>query len=129
MTDVERVRWQRYARDLADRMGLKDWTIEFPGERWHANDNGGSASATLAYGRRLIRIHLPDRFHCDSLEEQRDSIVHELVHCHFAMMDGMVEDWLDGEKYKAYRRAWEYGIDAMAAALAPHLPLPPGGED
>ena len=121
MTDAEREKWSAYVRDIADRIGLKDWTITVPGTppRDHAD-----ASMWMCYGRRVARVHLPDSIRHEPPEEQRDIVVHELVHLHFAAMDGTVTDWLDEDKGKAYNRLFEYGIDAMAAALAPHMPLP-----
>lgn len=121
MTEAERGRWLTYVRALADRMGLKDWTITVPsGPPVGQSD----ASTWMCYGRRVARIHLPDSFVHESPEEQRDTIVHELLHLHFNAMDGLVTDWLDGEKIKGYQRMFEHGIDAVAAALALHLPLP-----
>lgn len=121
MTDAELDRWRAYVRDVADRMGLKDWVVEVPG----APSVGRSdASVVMVYGRKLARIGLPDSIRHEPAEEQRNTIVHELVHLHFAPMDGMAEDWLDAGQYKAFLRMFEYGVDAMAAALAPHMPLP-----
>jgi hypothetical protein len=121
MRDDERERWATYVRDIADRMGLKDWTITVPGAPPEDHDD---ASTRMSYGRKVARVYLPDSFRHETPEEQRDIIVHELVHPHFAAMDGMAEDWLDSDRYVAFLRMFEYGVDAMAAVIAPHMPLP-----
>ena len=121
MSSSKRTAFASYVRQLADQFGLKDWAIEVP----ETPPDGTAIAATwMAYGQRLARIHLSDKFLCDTPEDQRDTIVHELLHLHFAAMDGLVTDWLEADKHKAYSRMFEYGIDAIAIAVSPRLPLP-----
>lgn len=118
----------RYARLLADEVGLRDWQIKVSPEPC---DPSSSAHVTIAYGRKLATISVPDDFRDQAPEEQRNSVVHELVHCHFESMANAVQNDLvellgrpaDGLFFASFRRQYEYGTDAVAEALARHLPL------
>lgn len=133
---IQRTRadFQPYVRSLADSIGLKDWKIQIS-EAPPPNSDSAEASTWTAYGQRRAEIYLSDRFLGSSSEEQRDTVVHELLHLHFAPMDGIVTDVVEAGPYKAYSRLFEYGIDAVAVAIAPRFLLPsqildsPSGDD
>lgn len=110
-----------YVRRLADLMGLKDWTVEIVDE---APSNDAEASTVMVYGRKLARIRFSAKFLDDTPEGQRETVVHELTHLHLMPMDGVISDLLNEEHYRIYMRFMEYGIDGIAEAWAPHLPLP-----
>lgn len=112
-----------YARQLAVRLGLRDWRIEI-GDVPPPNSDSSEASTWTAYGQRRAEIYLSDRFLGASPEDQRDTVVHELLHLHFAAMDGLVTDWLEAVHQKSYSRMFEYVIEAVAVAIASLFPLP-----
>lgn len=109
-------------------MALRDWTIDL--QRQPCDDDC-NAQASLVYGRKIVRIRVSRDFRGFDLERVRQTVVHELVHCHFAAADMQVEHDLPDHLGKqaaelffdSFRRNMEYGVDAMAAALAPHMPL------
>ena len=112
-----------YVRDLANRMGLRDWAFEIP--RTQPDDTEANAAIFCAFGRKHGEIRLSDSFLEDSTpEEQRQTLCHELAHALFAPMHQFLRDTLDEHAFKAYLLLFEYGIDATADALAPHMPLP-----
>jgi hypothetical protein len=125
----ERRDLEAYARRVADEMGLRDWEIAV-GEQ--PCENGNAAAVACTYGRKHALIEVGRDFRDDTAEEQRHYIVHELVHCHLEAADNMVEQDLefalgahaDRVFSDGFKRQLEYGIDALATALAPHLPLP-----
>ncbi len=118
----------RYVRWIADEIGLRDWTIDLQHEPC---DEDCNAQANLVYGRRLVRIRVSRDFRGYDRERVRQTTVHELVHCHFAAADNQVQHNLpdhlgqQGSRlfFDAFRRNMEYGVDAIAGALAPHMPL------
>lgn len=121
MTDPRKQAFAAYLRELADRMGLKDWEITV--KDGPPDDRSARCSVWMRYGGKQARTYLSEEFLRGTPEEQRADLVHELVHLHFAAMDGVVEDALSPEMYRAYQRLWEYGIDGIAEAWAPSLPL------
>jgi hypothetical protein len=124
MRDERRQRFLPYVRALADRMGLKDWEATVSDQP--PRSPTAMAGVFLHYGQRRADIHLGDSFLDEPTDLQRLHLAHELVHLHFAAADGVAEDWLDTSQYAGFLRLFEYGVDAVATAWAPHLPLPPG---
>jgi len=109
-------------------MGLRDWEFELLKE--HADD-GKTAQIFPTYGRRHALICVCLCFRDHSPEEQRNTIAHELVHCHLEPACDMIRRDLDdalGKKasrvvWGAYVRQIEYAVDGHAGAVAPALPL------
>lgn len=121
MIDPRKQAFLPYLRSLADRMGLRDWEVKVADEP--PRDSSASAGVFLPYGMRYVKVHLGESFLDGTPEERRTTLVHELVHVHFAAASGMAEDLIgDGER-KCWLRMFEYGIDAVAEAWAPSLPL------
>jgi hypothetical protein len=64
-------------------------------------------------------------------EEIRDTVVHELTHCHFGdLWDQLRRDLLGSMGQEGYdhftnsaERNLEHAVDAMSIALAKHMPL------
>jgi hypothetical protein len=68
-----------YVRDLADRMGLKDWRIEV--DRELTSDSVNARVICPDPYRRAV-ITLGSDFAGESAEDQRGAFVHELLHVH-----------------------------------------------
>lgn len=128
MTKAERKVLGGYVRDTADAMELRDWTIELMHDPC---EDGAMATVNSPFGRKLARVWVCEDFRERSAEEQRDTIVHELVHLHLESAASMVRTDLEehlGKQadklfFDAWRRLFEYGIDGLSAAIAKHLPL------
>jgi hypothetical protein len=120
----------RYIRHVADEMGLRDWSIGLVKRELPA-DQGEQANVEVVYGRKLAKITLRETFRSEHPEDQRQIIVHELVHCHFEPAVGQVrcdlEDHLSRQAdrlfWEAFKRNIEYAVDALAEAIAPRMPL------
>lgn len=137
LTKAERVEWGEYLRESADRLGLRDWTIDLCRtlDDEEPDDEGNFAMATCAhtYGRRHAVIKLHEKFLERRPDEQRHYIAHELTHCHFAPVWNQTRDDLttllgkpaDTVFWAAWRQNMEYGVDGVAEQLARLLPLPP----
>jgi hypothetical protein len=119
---------EAYARSIADDMGLRDWAIDFNWKR--PADEGDGGSIDWPEGRKHAVIRLSADFKDYDPAEQRYVVVHELVHCHFAPMQDTVEEDLQPHLARptydlysrSFRRTLEYGVDAVAHAIAAQLP-------
>lgn len=118
----------RYIRQVADLMELHDWHLHLMREPC---DEDCNAQTRLIYGRKVAEIRVVEGIRLMEPERIRQTITHELVHCHFAAISNQVAIDLPehlGKQaaeifYEAWLRNFEYGVDAIAAALAPSLPL------
>lgn len=130
MNEKHRIFWSHYLRWLADKMALQDWTV---GIAVDAAEDGANATVHRSRGRKMAMVALkPDWETNYSPEEQRQTLVHELLHCHVMGCDILLADARENHK-----KSWmmhlelnigvqqEYAIDAIAQVLAPFLPLPP----
>jgi hypothetical protein len=118
----------RYIRRVADELELRDWTLTLSNNPAPKDCYG---HMTETYGRKLAVIEVCADFRNLDAEQQRHTIVHELVHCHLAPPTNMVLNDLEKELsdttdrifWASYKRQIEYSTDALASALAKHLPL------
>lgn len=121
--------WQAYVDHLKAFMRLQDWTVTVTD---HAPENPDHvASIDPFYGRQVAAICLSRGFTTATPEEQRQTIVHELLHLHtnrtknvfYRIIEGRTEGWLRlGAEF--HNEATEYTTDIIADILAPFLPLP-----
>jgi hypothetical protein len=117
------------ARQFANLMGLRDWSVEVT--RTPPFDPDALATCQVADGRRHLRLSFARDFPSLPPEEQRHALVHELIHPHLASMDHTVREDLAGElggaAYRLFRarfiRDLEGAVDALAGVIAPTLPL------
>lgn len=124
----------RYIHCIADEMGLRDWTLHLLREPC---DEDCNAQTHIIYGRRKAEIRVSEEFRSREPERIRQTVVHELTHLHFAAATNQVDRDLQGHLgdqardifYQGWLRNFEYGIDATAIALAPHMPLIDWDED
>lgn len=129
MKRSEAIRWGRYIRHMANQLGLRDWTLTL--ETSGCPDDA-LACVTPTEGRKLAIIRLCDDWLDLTADDQRHCIAHELIHCHFDSADNIVRlDARPQMSQSAYDvmlagfvRQMEYGVDGLADAIAPLLPLP-----
>lgn len=118
----------QYVRKVADAMGLRDWRLDVKGEP----PEYAYAQCRPTDGQRHAELRFGSDFEALEPERRRAIVVHELVHCHIAQLQWQVEKDLerhlgpstDRVFFDSFRRNVEYAVDAIAEALAPHLPLP-----
>lgn len=137
----------RYVRHCADEMGLRDWTFRVDlnvsesdlravddhdggSDVWGASCDPirGRKYATIALGREMI-----GRLLDGELEEFRQTIIHELAHCHLTPLWEQIRLDLLGNNLMALsaydvfmasaERNLEYAVDAFADAIAPRMPI------
>lgn len=128
MTDEQ---LRQYVRLVADALGLKDWS--FYAERKDSEDN--TAECACVYGRQYATIRFDRAFFEETPDEQRIIVIHELLHCHHAPVDELIENALPHVMTEqqhnvfmaTYRVNMERMIDPVAVAIAGMgaIPLPP----
>ena len=111
-----------YARCLADRMELRDWTV-CVSDAPPANPNH-EASAEAAYGQKFVTIALSERYLHLPEAEQRATMCHKLIHAHWGPVDHLIRRLLPEREYEAYQLSMEYAVEGLAQAIAPSMPLP-----
>lgn len=121
MTDPRRQVFAAYLRALADALRLRDWTIRLSDE---PAGPGDSADVACPYGRKLATVRLGESFLDDAPEEQRHTLTHELIHCHLMPAWEVACEGLEPAAVAVFRRLAEYGVDGLADAVAPLMPLP-----
>jgi hypothetical protein len=129
MNDAERAYWQGYARDLADRMGLRDWVVQIGRS---PADDGMDGECRCTYGRRSIAIWLSADFERRTPEDQRWTVTHELCHAIANPVRWLVHANFENESkerhqlfYSLHKEALEQSIDHFALVIAETMPLPP----
>lgn len=129
MKKSERKILGEYLRATADAMELRDWNVVLSREPC---DDDTFAQCRCRYGTKRIEVKVPKDFPtATTLEEQRHTLIHELVHAHTDGAWKVVEEDFAGALGRearallmaSYTREIEVGINALASALAKHLPL------
>jgi hypothetical protein len=118
----------KYVCTIGAELGLRDWELSFPCDA--PADTDALASVECIYGRRRAAIRFSEDWLAQTPEDQRNAVVHELIHIHFAQERQAVEDALNalGRDAQAlatdaFRVGHEYGVDGLASAIADHFPL------
>lgn len=119
-----------YVRQIANELELRDWQFILDDE---PIEPGAFGQIWPTRGRKIAWIGFCKDFHKLRPEQQRHTIVHELIHCHFANTLDFFNESLPGLAGKKVAKVAkrecvlhvEFGVDAMADAIAQRLPLPP----
>lgn len=130
MTPVAERRLMRYIATIGKMLGLCDWKVILRPDEPDSKDH--AASISCVYGRRVANLWLSHGFEHLEPAEQRQILVHELLHVHFDSMTTLIEQALPpalgapayGVFDAAYRERAEHAVDAIAEAVAPVFPLP-----
>lgn len=120
----------KYCREMADLMGLKDWTLLL--KREPTADEEVLAEVNVIYGRRFAVIRVCKEFREITREEQRQVICHELVHCHHGQLGHVLERTLRKELGRAgallmvpIRNEFETLVDSISMLWHDALPMIP----
>lgn len=121
-----------YVDTLAACMGLKDWVFSV---HEGVDDPDSLADCLVTKGMRHASIGFSHEFWDKAPDVQRLYVTHELVHCHVAWMEHVVEDACKPHLPPAALVALldlhttqnELATDAISSAWSKTLPLPPKG--
>jgi hypothetical protein len=123
MSTPERSSFAPYIRQLADRLGLRDWAFHILDETVLRDDS--DAEVHCIEGRKLARLRLSEDFLRSDAQNQRHTLTHELIHCQLAAGVIVAEKLLSASERSLFMLSIEYGVDGLADAVAPLMPLPP----
>ena len=140
MTTKSQQKFIKYVRKMANEMGLRDWRFEVYFEQ-DPSQGKSPADGVLENEWQAVCDPVPHRrvaelrFQLDAPEqdpqELRQTVCHELLHCHGSSMWTQVRVDLHGQLgqspydffVNAFEANMEWHIDAIATAWAEKLPL------
>lgn len=129
-TKKQRKALNEYVRWVDDSLELRDWTLTVVYDP-EVEDSDALASIKCIYGRKHANIRLCPEFFSLSGEQQRQTVAHELIHCHLSGLEWQYNNLGGHVAPSVFEIVWggmkdqvEFATDAMADALAKHLPLP-----
>lgn len=138
MTARDRRALNTYIRYVADEMGLRDWTFTIRHGLGDEENDGTIARCQPVDGRRHATITFCSDFREHKLADQRNTVVHELIHCHLTLVQWQVERDLKGHLapaaftafFDSFVRNVEHATDSLAGAVeaavvVPKWPRPP----
>lgn len=118
-----------YVRELADLMGLRDWTIQV--EVGGDDLVGYAGRCNVPYGQKFATIRLAPSWAKETWSELRNTCVHELIHCHMMPIRwsiNNVQNHLSPSMFDMFTGSYtdfeELAVDGIATAWAETLPLP-----
>ncbi len=131
MNDAEHAAYSAYLRHLAQLLLVGDWEIAL---MRLSSDDGARAQISLHREKDEASVFLHRDFFGFTREQQRRTLVHELLHIQTARicraMTQLAEQFADHStiQYACIRLGEEEEIliDRLARSVAPLLPLPPG---
>lgn len=131
MSREEREALLAYVRLVADRLNLRDWTVRLSEEDAPVEE-GVEAICLTTYGRRTVTVKVAVDFIGRSREEQRATVVHELLHPHLTHVGDTFDHFLFGALApqvldvvrRVFQRDLELAVDALTGVIAPTVDLP-----
>ena len=125
--------WLRYVRTVQNALGIGNYTIHLVAED---PPDGATASIAPNYRRSVAHLRLDPEIDDRTPQEQRQTIVHEVLHLVTAdvaelILDGPLVDLIGKPAHHAFVQSWllayESSHDWLATILAESgvVPLPP----
>jgi hypothetical protein len=123
----------RYVNKLKNMMGLSHWTILMQAKPCNVDALG---ETEVVHGQHLAKMYLHKDFRKDTPEDLRATIVHELLHCHLAVIEEAVDEVLKPDPEDAKSKAIhkmvlsliqyenERVIDSLSESMGKWLPTP-----
>lgn len=128
MTDEQHAYWSKYVEHMASLLGLRDWRITLERE---PSEDDCAASIACIYGRKAANIRLMSEWETYGNDRKRQTVIHELLHCHTRDMQDTAESTIGLLGSPAYsifssrhEQSLELCVDGIAEAIAPFFPLP-----
>lgn len=128
MTDDQHAAYMAYLRAIADLLGLRDWQIVL--ERGSAEE-GARARVFIHRTKDEAMVQFSEMWWSFDREQQRQTIVHELLHAHtgrlcrvVTRLSGLATDHLE-YVLDAHDEEEEIVVQRLSRIIAPFMPLPP----
>lgn len=142
MTDEEKQAFADYVRAVMDELHLKDWdaNVHFVAPSLNQShpdaldkDTRNAQVETTRWRKQASFEFDPDLLPETSPDEIRQTVVHEIIHCHFSEMwhwaritlldHGDVTQTFYDMFIAGIEQGMEMGVDGVADAVAPHMPV------
>ena len=118
---------QLYINQLKDLLGLQHWDAFLS---LSSAEPGTNASVHPVYGRRVCPISVNKDWFTYSLDTQRNTIVHELLHIvHNAQTEVIRTAPQSIWMWRTFERETELMVDHLAGVISRYMPLPILPED
>lgn len=119
----------KYGQQLQSLLRLDHWRIDVSTE---LPEKANNADVTWWESKWRATMRFSDEYLTSSPEDQRYSMVHELLHLHLrgpALIIKQLREHMSDVGFCYTDERWEHeeelAVDALAQVLAPYLPLPP----
>lgn len=130
MTVAQQRKLQGYVNRMKDMLGLRDWRVTVMRD---IAPDAAQAFIWCAGKQKVAEVSFGDWFVGLDPDEQRATVVHELIHAHYGQEFHLVRDLapvlMPKRSYGPFLFAWdsahEYGTDGLACAIAHLFPYPP----
>jgi len=130
MNDAQHAALSAYIRDLADVLHLRDWEISL--SRTISDTGHYRAEISLHQQKDEAIIELAESWFGRTREQQRRTLVHELLHIHTSRLCRVMTrvSTQIGSELMTYLESThgeeeEIVIERLARVIAPMMPLPP----
>lgn len=136
MNDEQHAYWESYIRHCADLFGLRDWRIEL--SREYTKNDDACATCRVWENQKGATIFLSDWFMKNyNAREQRETVLHELFHCHDYRMRTLVNGYNESQEQDGkakwftdlFRDEMERMCDAVTVPMALLFPFPENRPD
>lgn len=121
---------QPYWEEVSVKLGLGDWDLRIMWEP--PGDPEAEAAVERITGQKVARIYLADGFFDNDPEGQRNTVIHELLHCHLRPMwegYGLMAVVLGRVEWEMFQRAMqnaeELAVDNISRGIGGRFGLPP----
>jgi hypothetical protein len=133
MNDAQHEATTNYLRRLADLMTLRDWEILLLRELPNNDSSWAEIEVCRTHDTAWVKVSWPEFYLVRTPEQQRETLVHELIHIHLDRPDAIMcdltamfpENTANQFAKDQHKNAIEFSTHRLTRALAPFLPLPP----
>lgn len=120
---------ENYVKDLQKILRLRDWKISVDWRKFADEDDAYATNTPLGHTKRSV-IHLSNMFLGLNSEDQAQTLIHELLHCHLFALDNLASDTVEALGSKSAGKVFEVALEAavecttdtLADVLLPFVP-------
>ena len=121
---------ETYVKNLQKILRLQDWKISVDWKKFVDDDDAYATNTPIGHTKRSV-IHLSNMFLGLNNEDQAQTLIHELLHCHLFALDNLAGDTVDALGSKSAGKVFEVALEAtvecttdtLADVLLPFVPI------
>ena len=121
---------ETYVKNLQKILRLQDWKISLDWKKFVDDDDAYATNTPIGHTKRSV-IHLSNMFLGLNNEDQAQTLIHELLHCHLFALDNLAGDTVDALGSKSAGKVFEVALEAtvecttdtLADVLLPFVPI------